>query len=126
MKKILIIDENRFSRICSAILEHEGYETEILEDFGGLLPMSDDSDDKEFGLVIISYPFGYFLFEKIKKMDLPTIILTDHINRVFINLLEGFRSSYCMVKPLDYQEFKSLVKQIVSSNIPDTGGFNIL
>jgi DNA-binding response OmpR family regulator len=123
MKKILIIDENRFSRICSAILEHEGFETEIFGDSEGKLARF---DNKEFGLIITSYPFGYFLFENIKKMNLPTIILTDHINRVFINLLEGFNNSYCMVKPLDYQEFRSLVKQIVNCDMSDTNGLNIL
>lgn len=123
MKKILIVDENSFSRICSAILENEGYETKILKDFGNLLP---HFNDNEFGLVITSYPFGYFWFENIKKMNLPTIILTDHINRIFINILEGFNNSYCMVKPLDYQKFRSLVRQIVSNETPESNSFSIL
>ena len=123
MKKILIVDENRFSRICSAILEHEGFETEILKNGANKLTTV---DKKKFALVITSYPLGHFLFEKIKDMNLPTIILTDHINRAFVNLLEGFSNSYCMVKPLDYQEFRSLVKQIASCEVPQKNGFNIL
>lgn len=123
MKKVLIIDENRFSRICSAILEHEGFKTEILENGANQLATF---DNKKFGLVITSYPFGHFLFEKIKNMNLPTIILTDHINRAFISLLEGFSNSYCMVKPLDYQEFRSLVKQIASCEVQGKNGFSIL
>jgi DNA-binding NtrC family response regulator len=123
MKKILIIDENRFSRICSAILEHEGFETEV---FDNIEDQFAKFDNKEFDLIITSYPFGHFLLEKIKNMNLPTIILTDHINRAFINLLEGFNNSYCMVKPLDYQEFQSLVKQITSCEIHEKNGLNIL
>jgi len=123
MKKILIIDESRFSRICSAILEHEGHKTEVLEDVEGLLLRL---NNKEFGLIITSYPFGHFLFERLKQMDLPTIILTDHINQALINLLEGFSNSYCMVKPLDYQKFRSLIKQIVSRDTPHPNGFNVL
>jgi len=123
MKKILIIDENRFSRICSAILEHEGFETEIFENIEN---KSMRFDNREFRLIITSYPFGHFLFEKIKKMNLPTIILTDHINRAFINLLEGFNNSYCMVKPLDYHEFRSLVKQIASCETHEKNELNIL
>ena len=123
MKKILIIDENRFSRICSAILEGEGFDTEIFENCEN---QSVKFDNKEFVLVITSYPFGHFLFEKIKKMNLPTIILTDHINRAFINLLEGFNNSYCMVKPLDYHEFRSLVKQIANCEIHEKNELNIL
>ena len=123
MKKILIIDENRFSRICSAILEHEGFETEIFENSENQFVKL---DNKRFKLIITSYPFGHGLFEKIKKMNIPTIILTDHINRAFINLLEGFNNSYCMVKPLDYQEFQSLVKQIASCEVHEKKGLNIL
>ena len=123
MKKILIIDESSFSRICSAILEHEGHKTEILEDIEDQLH---GLDHKEFGLIIISYPFGYFLFEKIKKMNIPTIILTDHINRALISLLYGFNNSYCMVKPLDYQKFRTLINQIVSCEVPTAEGFNVL
>jgi DNA-binding NtrC family response regulator len=111
MKKVLIIDERGFSHVCSAILEQEGHKTEVLEDFEGLLPKV---GNKDFGLVITSYPFCHSLFEKIKSMGLPTIVLTDHINRSLINLLEGSSNSYCMVKPLDYQKFRSLVKQIVN------------
>jgi len=114
MKKVLIIDENRSSRVCSAIIEHDGFQTEIYDN-------SEDRgvefDNKEFGLIITSYPFGHFLFEKIKKMGLPTIILTDHINTTLINLLGGFNNSYCMVKPLDYQEFRSLVKEMACREI---------
>ncbi len=123
MKKIMIIDEKRFSRICSAILEYEGFETEIFENINDQLV---NFDNEEFGLIITSYPFGQFLFEKIKKMNLPTIILTDHINRAFISLLEGFNNSYCMVKPIDYQEFRSLVKQIASCEIHEKNELNIL
>lgn len=122
MKKILIIDESSFSHICSAILELEGHRTEILKDIENLVPMLNN----EFGLIITSYPFSYFLLEEIKKSKLPTIILTDHINKDLINLLEGFNNSYCLIKPLDYQKFKSLVKQVVSCETLNKNGFNIL
>ncbi|MDH5769273.1 MAG: DNA-binding response regulator [Nitrospirota bacterium] len=110
MKKILIFDESGFSHICSAILELEGHKTEILKDVKDMLPKL---KNKEFALIITSYPFGYFLFEEIKKLDLPIIILTDHINRDFISLLQDFGNSYSMIKPLDYKKFRSLVKNLL-------------
>lgn len=122
MKKILIIDESNFSQICSAILEVEGHKTKLLKDVEGLLSRLND----EFGLIITSYPFGFLFFEEIKKMHIPLIVLTDHINRDLINILEGFSNSYCMVKPLDYQKFRSLVKEIVSCDTSRSGGYNIL
>ncbi|NWF52141.1 MAG: DNA-binding response regulator [Nitrospirae bacterium] len=122
MKKVLIIDEDSFSRICSALLEEDGHKTEILEDINSLVSMA---GGKEFGLLITSYPFCHSLFERIKKMSLPTIVLTDHLNRTLINFLEESRNSYCMVKPLDYQKFRSVVKQIVKGEQPNEG-LNIL
>jgi DNA-binding NtrC family response regulator len=122
MKKVLIIDESSFSRVCSALLQEDGHKTEILEDTGNLLPKA---GDKEFGLLITSYPFCHSLFEKLRNMSLPTIVLTDHLNRSLINFLEECNNSYCMVKPLDYQKFRSVVKQIVNGNQPDDG-LNIL
>ena len=122
MKKVLIIEESSFSRICSALLQEDGHKTETLEDIGSLLPKAGDN---EFGLLITSYPFCHSLFEKIRNMSLPTIVLTDHLNRSLINFLEGCRDSYCMVTPLDYQKFRSVVKQIVEGDQPNDG-LNIL
>lgn len=122
MKKVLIIDESSFSRICLALLKEDGHNTEILEDIGSL---HSTSTDKEFGLLITSYPFCRSLFEKIKRTGLPTIVLTDHLNRTLINFLEGCKNSYCMVKPLDYQKFRSIVKQIIKGEKPNEG-LNIL
>ncbi|MEW6067022.1 MAG: DNA-binding response regulator [Nitrospirota bacterium] len=121
MKQILIIDEDTFSKICAAILELEGYKAEIVKDLNSLKLNTDN-----FALVIMSYPFGYFLFEDIRKINLPTIVLTDHINKDVVNLLEDLDKSYCMVKPLDYQKFRYLVNQILKGNISDTKEINIL
>jgi DNA-binding NtrC family response regulator len=123
MKKVLIIDESSFSRICSALLEEDGHKTEVLGDIGSLLPKK---EDKEFGLVVTSYPFCQSLFEKIRNMSLPTIVLTDHLSRSLINFLEGCSNSYCMVTPLNYQKFRSVVKQIVKGDKPNDDGLNIL
>ncbi|MGB9715672.1 MAG: DNA-binding response regulator [Thermodesulfovibrionales bacterium] len=122
MRKVLIIDEGSFSRICSALLQEDGHKTEIMEDIGSFQSVT---DDKEFSLLITSYPFCHSLFEKIKKTRLPTIVLTDHLNKTLIDFLEGCKNSYCMVKPLDYQKFRSIVKQIVKGERPNEG-LNIL
>ncbi|MCL4490821.1 MAG: hypothetical protein M1510_02805 [Nitrospirae bacterium] len=58
-KKILIIDEAGFSRICSAILEFEGYGIETTTDFDSAQTRLGVS---EFGLIITSYPYGNSLF----------------------------------------------------------------
>ncbi|MEW6001496.1 MAG: DNA-binding response regulator [Nitrospirota bacterium] len=123
MKRILIIDEVGFSRVCSAILELEGHKVEVIEDIENL---SLKLDNKEFSLIITSYPFGSVLFEALKKLDLPTIILTPHINKEIINLLKGFDNSYCLIKPIDYQKFRTLVNQLVDCDSNKIGEYNIL
>ena len=109
-KKILIVDEAGFSRICSAILEKEGYGTNAICDVHKIDSTMNYSD---FGLVITSYPFGAFLLEKLKHARIPTIILSDHMNRELMMTLEHFDKSlsYCMIKPLDYNKFRTLVNQ---------------
>lgn len=123
-KKILIIDEVGFSRICSAILEFEGYGIEAAT---AGAPLSPPLDGEEYGLVITSYPYGSSLFDEIKRKNIATIILSDHINGDLITILEGFTNSYCMIKPLDYQKFRALVGQVMSGAPGGIqGGYNIV
>ncbi len=122
-KTILIIDESGFSRVCFAILEFEGYGVETITNCGDLATRLDNN---EFGLIITSYPYGAFLFEDIKKREIPTIILSDHINSDLIETLESFDNSYCMIKPLDYQKFTSLVRQVIKGEANIQGGYTIV
>lgn len=123
-KKILIIDEAGFSRICCAILEFEGYGIETTTDFERALSRLAVG---EFGLIITSYPYGISLFDEIRRKNISAIILSDHINGDLINILEGFNNSYCMIKPLDYQKFRLLVKQVMSGDLSNIqGGYNIV
>ncbi len=109
-KKILIIDEAGFSRICSAILQKEGYGTNAICDVRQIDSTINYSD---FGLVIMSYPFGAFLLEKLRETKIPTIILSDHINSELMMTLDHFDKSlsHCMIKPIDYYKFRTLVNQ---------------
>jgi DNA-binding NtrC family response regulator len=122
-KKILIIDEHGFSRICSAIL-HDivGYDTEIIA-HGDDLPSKLNND--KLRLIVTSYPYGAFLFDEIKKRNIPTIILSDSIDGELIALLNDFDKSYCMIKPLDYDKFKTLVKQVVNGEPMAQGGRSV-
>lgn len=123
MSKILIIDEAGFSRICSAILESEGHRAETISNIDNL---ASSLNNNEFRLIITSYPYGSFLFEEIKKRDIPTIILSDHISSGLINILKSFGNSYCMIKPLDYGKFRCLVKQVMNNDLNFQGGYNIV
>jgi DNA-binding NtrC family response regulator len=122
-KKILIVDEVAFSRVCSAILELEGYRAATITSVDNLEARL---DGEEFGLIITSYPYGAFFFKEIGKRRIPIIILSDHINRDLVDVLEGFNHYYCMIKPLDYLKFRSLVKQVMDGEQAMNGGYNIV
>jgi DNA-binding response OmpR family regulator len=122
-KKILIIDEDGFSRVCSAILDKEGLSAETVTSnvyYGSML------DNKRVGLIIISYPYGSSFLEALKKTTIPTIVLSDHINRELIKILEGFEYSYCMIKPIDYHKFRFLIKKVLRGEFSNQKGYNIV
>ncbi len=120
-KKILIIDEQGFSRICSAILETEGYATDMV---AGDIPSKLNSQD--FGLIVTSYPYGAFLLDEVRKRNIPTIILSDNIDENLLDTLRKFDNSYCMIKPLDYDKFKTLVKQVINGDLSAQGGYSLV
>jgi DNA-binding NtrC family response regulator len=122
VKKILIIDDSVFSQICSSILELEGLKSQIYKNADSVPP----SNGTKYLMVITSYPFGYPLFEEIKEINLPTIVLTDQINREIMNVLKSLPNSYCMIKPIDYDKFRNLVKEIAYRGVPEVDEYNIL
>jgi DNA-binding response OmpR family regulator len=124
-KKILIIDEEGFSRICSALLEKEGYRTETLKHVHELDPKVNFDN---FGLIIMSYPYSSLFHEEIKGRRIPTIILSDHITKDLISTLAGFDSShsYCMIKPLDYGKFRTLITHLMRDELSACEEYNII
>lgn len=120
---ILIIDEAGFSRICSAILEMMGYAAETVPN---CKPYCLESITKKHKLVITSYPFCMTVYSDIKNMDVPLIILSDHINNELIDMLEDKKNTYCMMKPLDYQKFKCLISQTMMGRYDNSGGYKIV
>lgn len=120
---ILIIDEAGFSRVCSAILEAEGYRAATIP-HESPEPQAVCKDD--VGLVITSYPYGSRFFEDLHRFSLPIIVLTDHISKDLISALEGFEYSICMIKPLDYNKFTSVVRQMMAGTYASQGGYSIV
>lgn len=110
-KKVLIIDENGFSRICSALLALNGFGSECLQD-ASMIEFAGDLD--MFGLVVTSYPYGARVLEILKESELPLLVLSDSLNEALLGQLKKIRNSCCMVKPLDYDKFNSFVRQTLS------------
>jgi hypothetical protein len=111
IKKILLLDENVFSQVCHAILQLEGYEIET-----NIRDRLQIGYVRKFGLIITSYPFCIPLLKELREFDIPKIILSDHLNKEVITLLKSFTQSFCMIKPIDYNQLRSLVKKILTDN----------
>jgi hypothetical protein len=119
-KKIFIVDEPGFSRICSAILNEEGLEADIHNAY------SSDFDSIEFQLIIASIPFCEFMFDKISNRSIPKIFLSDQIDPGLIRMLEENDNAYCMIKPIDFNEFRSLVSDLLNGRKELMKGYAIL
>ncbi len=122
-EKILIVDDAGFSRVCSAILETEGFNVTTIS-------FTDNPSHKpnleEFTLVITSYLHELSFLKDIQKLALPVIVLADHLSRELLALLEDFEKSFCMIKPLDYKKFVILVRQLMNGELTSRGGYNIV
>ncbi len=118
-KKILIVDEPGFSRICSAILNERGLEADIHNAY------SSDLDNAEFELIIASVPFCEFMIDKITNKNVPKIFLSDQIDPGLISMLEENDNAYCMIKPIDFNKFTSLVSDLIKGNVTNIEGYSI-
>jgi DNA-binding NtrC family response regulator len=118
-KKILIVNEDGFSKICSAMLSDEGYQTELaLSEEDAIRYISSD----RVSLIISSYPYGISLLKSHKAKDIPIMIFSNEVNSDLIEIMKAFKYSVCMVKPLDFQRFKYLVRGIMNGYLNLTGG----
>ncbi len=121
-KKILIIDEYAFSRICSAILADAGYDVTITS----VSDLSSSMNTREYDVIVMSYPYCAPIFDEIGRRNSPVILLADNFDEMLIRRLDTFGRSYCMIKPIDYEKFKALVGDALDDNVSLQGGYHIV
>lgn len=121
-KKVVIVDEQGFSRICSALLELQGCRAECRP----LSVCALDLHGSDVGLVVTSYPYGMQLLESLGGGDLPVLVLTDSLSEPLLNTLKRVRHACCMVKPVDYERLTSYVRQVLIGGASEWGGYNLV
>lgn len=121
--RILIVDEAGFSRVCSSILAGQGFHAEcvILDEWG-----VSSRFIKNVSLLITSYPYGTQVLKMMHGSPVPVIVLADYTGNEIIEILEGLENSYCMVKPINYERFTLLVKNLVNETCFQQGGYSIV
>jgi len=118
-KKILIIDEDGFSKICSTILHDEGFQTRLAMSAKEAVKfVSNDG----ISLIVSSYPFALSLLKSKTIKDIPTIILSDELNNDIIQIMQHIKNSICFIKPLDFERFKYIVRGIINGYLKLSGG----
>jgi hypothetical protein len=103
-KKVLVIDDPHFSRVCSAILSHMGLSVESPERLEDIA-----ANEQEYRLVIGSYPLARDALLQIRTWQVPFIILSDSINRELTTFADSLHDCRCFLKPIDFENFRYLI-----------------
>jgi len=115
-KKILVFDEESFARICHALLQLDGYPADCLNKMD--IEMAGELED--YGLVITSFPYGLSLFPRLMDRQIPVLVLSDCLSGELLECLKSIRNSLCMVKPIDYEQFRGKIKNVMNRDWSDS------
>jgi DNA-binding NtrC family response regulator len=122
-KKILIVDEDRFAKVCNALLQLDGYLSDhivLRQQLQRLETM------KNFDLVITSYPYGTEVLNKLKNRDIPVVVLSDGVDSDLLACLKQIKMSFCMIKPIDFAKFSKIIENIMTKKMETGFGYEIL
>jgi hypothetical protein len=82
------------------------------------IEQADKLDD--YGLVITSFPYGLSLFPRLMHRQTPVLVLSDCLSGELLECLKGIRNSLCMVKPIDYDQFRGKIRNVMNSDWSDS------
>ncbi|RJQ53790.1 MAG: hypothetical protein C4526_06140 [Nitrospiraceae bacterium] len=118
-KKILIIEEDGFSKICSAILREEGYQTSLAVSVKEAVRIASNNG---ISLIVSGYSFVDSLLKSRIIQEVPTIVLSDELNNELIETMKCIRNSVCLLRPIDYERFKYIVRGVLNGYLNLSGG----
>ena len=112
--RLLFVDEQRFGKICSALANQNGYQSDWVP--GGL----DDLSKLDFGcydLVITSYPYGRQVLNLLAEKGRVLLVLADYACDELTTALANQAHCFYAVKPLDFSRFGHLLKNILGDKV---------
>jgi len=115
-KRILVFDEEGFARVCHALLKLDGYSADCL----AKIDIEQAGELQDYGLVITSYPYGLSLFPHLMERPTPVLVLSDCLSGELLGCLKSIRNSLCMVKPIDYEQFRGKIKKVMNNDWSDS------
>lgn len=122
-KKILVVDEPGFAKVCRALLRLNGFAVETAGEGENedLYPVVDGYD-----LVITSFPYGAEVVETMREGNVPLLVLADCLSRDLLESVRSVRKSSCLIKPLDFEKFNSVVRRMLGDGDSLAGGYEIV
>ena len=115
MAKILVIDDSSTSReSISYILNNEGHK--VIEAQNGLIGLQKFKENTDLALIFVDINMpqmnGLEFLANLRKMskDIPVVVLTTESEKEKIELARTYRASAWIIKPLQEDDLKSVVK----------------
>ena len=115
-KKIMIVDEAGFGRVCCALLEMYGYTPDYLQQ---CQEFKERCNPDQYGLVILSYPYGSEILSELSNYHrVKTIVLSDYISSDLLARIKGLSQVVCLTKPLDFSHFRDTISRMMPCQSP--------
>ena len=108
--RILILDEHRFGRICSALVLQSGYQGEWSAIAGENLVLPDLTP---YRLIITSYPYSRPVLELLPDQNRALLVLADYACDDLLQAVGDRHNCYFAVKPLNFLNFGNMVGHIL-------------
>lgn len=113
--RILIVDDKRFGKICSALVTQSGFQSDWANgDEEGLSRL----DLARYDLVITSYPYSRQVLNLLAEKGRAVLILADYACDELLAAVAHRANCFYAVKPLDFSRFGHMVKNILEEKVP--------
>lgn len=113
-KNILIVDEQRFGKICSALVSLGGFGTEWAS---GCEEGFCKRDFETYSLVITSYPYGSQVLTKLAGKQVGLLVLSDFACEKLMQTVAENTNFHCLVKPVDFSRFNHVVSNLIAEKV---------
>jgi hypothetical protein len=113
-KNILVVDEQRFGKICTALVELNGYGSEWAS---GCEDDFYQRDFERYDLVITSYPYGRLTLGSLVGKKVALLVLSDFACEDLMRAMEDNANFFCLVKPVDFSCFNHVVNNLITNEV---------
>lgn len=113
-KNVLVVDEQRFGKICTALVELNGFDTEWAS---GREEGFHQRDFERYALVITSYPYGKEILPSLKGRKVSLLVLSDFACESLMQAVDENVNFFCLVKPVDFSRFNHVVGNLIADKV---------